>query len=105
MLICYRMGHPRVPHTHTELRKESRRLENEVDQKLVSFSKLGSTFSHRDTRYGGIYTHHKSQILAKSHSLLRCSSDPGMGGTGHVFDTLALEIEQLLTKVEYCSVP
>ena len=54
------MGHPRVPHTHTELRKESRRLENEVDQKLVSFSKLGSTFSHRDTRYGGIYTHHKS---------------------------------------------
>jgi Golgi SNAP receptor complex protein 1 len=59
-----------------ELRKESRRLENEVDQKLVSFSKLGSSYSHRDS-----------------------SSDPALGGTGHVFDTLALEIEQLLGKL------
>ena len=34
----------------SELRRESRRLENEVDLKLVSFSKLGSTYSHRDAR-------------------------------------------------------
>ena len=36
---------------HTELRKESRQLENEIDLKLVSFSKLGSSYSHRDIRY------------------------------------------------------
>ena len=35
---------------YTELRKDSRRLENEIDQKLVSFSKLGSSYSHRDSR-------------------------------------------------------
>ena len=34
-----------------ELRKESRRLENEIDLKLVSFSKLGSSYSHKDSRY------------------------------------------------------
>ena len=35
----------------TELRKESRRLETEIDLKLVSFSKLGSTYAHRDERF------------------------------------------------------
>ncbi len=60
-----------------ELRKESRRLENEIDMKLVSFSKLGSTYSHRDVSDGAL----------------------GIGGSGHVFDTMALEIEQLLSKV------
>ena len=34
-----------------DLRKESRRLENEIDLKLVSFSKLGSTYAHRDDRF------------------------------------------------------
>lgn len=34
----------------TELRKESRLLENEIDLKLVSFSKLGSNYS-RDVRF------------------------------------------------------
>lgn len=60
-----------------ELRKESRRLENEIDLKLVSFGKLGSSYSHRDT-----------------------SSDAsGIASSGHVFDTMALEIEQLLAKL------
>lgn len=31
-----------------ELRKKARQLENEIDLKLVSFSKLGTNFSHRD---------------------------------------------------------
>ena len=61
----------------SELRKESRRLENEIDMKLVSFSKLGSTYSHRDSS----------------------DSSLGVGSSGHVFDTMALEIEQLLSKV------
>lgn len=33
-----------------ELHKESRRLENEVDLKLLSFSKLGSNYTQRDSR-------------------------------------------------------
>ena len=32
----------------TELRKKARQLENEIDLKLVSFSKLGTNYSHRD---------------------------------------------------------
>ena len=31
-----------------ELRKKARQLENEIDLKLVSFSKLGTNYSHRD---------------------------------------------------------
>ena len=42
----------------------------------MSFSKLGSSYSHRDT-----------------------STDGALGGTGHVFETLALEIEQLLARL------
>ena len=35
----------------SELHKESRRLENEVDLKLLSCSKLGSNFAQRDSRW------------------------------------------------------
>ena len=31
-----------------ELRKKARQLENEIDLKLVSFSKLGTNYSQRD---------------------------------------------------------
>ena len=34
-----------------ELRKESRRLEVEIDLKLVSFSKLGSSYAQRESKY------------------------------------------------------
>eukprot|EP00731_Ephydatia_muelleri_P023109 Em0015g692a len=57
-----------------ELRKESRRLENEVEVKLVSFSKLGSSQS-------------------KEYSV------PNVGNPAHVFDTMSLEIEGLLEKL------
>lgn len=33
-----------------DLHKDSRRLENEVDLKLLSFSKLGSNYTQRDSR-------------------------------------------------------
>ena len=33
-----------------ELRKRARQIENELDLKLVSFSKLGTSYSHRDER-------------------------------------------------------
>ncbi len=38
------------PQKQSDLHKESRRLENEVDLKLLSFSKLGSNYAQRDTR-------------------------------------------------------
>lgn len=60
--------------TSPELRKESRRLENEVEMKLVSFSKLGSSQS-------------------------RENSIPNVGNPAHVFDTMSLEIEGLLGKL------
>ena len=34
----------------SELRRESRRLENEIDAKLVSFGKLSSSFLRRESR-------------------------------------------------------
>jgi len=36
--------HPRV-----ELRRQSRKLESEIDQKLVSFSKLSTNYGQRET--------------------------------------------------------
>lgn len=32
----------------SDLRKQARQLENEIDLKLVSFSKLGTSYSHSD---------------------------------------------------------
>ena len=34
----------------TELRKESRRLEVEIDLKLISFGKLGSSYAQRESK-------------------------------------------------------
>lgn len=60
------------------LRRESRQLENEIDAKLVSFSKLSSSFLHRDT---GLENSHK------------------VGNPIHVFETMSIEIEQLLLRL------
>ncbi|XP_077533713.1 golgi SNAP receptor complex member Gos28 isoform X3 [Haemaphysalis longicornis] len=54
-----------------DLRKQARHLENEIDLKLVSFSKLGTGFGSRE---------------------LKNERD-------HMFETMTLEIEQLLTKL------
>ncbi|XP_074641346.1 Golgi SNAP receptor complex member 1-like [Tubulanus polymorphus] len=67
----------------TDLRKQARQLENEIDLKLVSFSKLGTSYSsYKD--YGG--TNDTSPLLNKT------SSD-------HMFETMAMQIEQLLAKL------
>ena len=34
---------------NSDLRRESRRLENEIDSKLVSFGKLSSSYHHRES--------------------------------------------------------
>uniref|UniRef100_A0A1B6IUB5 Golgi SNAP receptor complex member 1 n=1 Tax=Homalodisca liturata TaxID=320908 RepID=A0A1B6IUB5_9HEMI len=62
-----------------DLRKQARKLENEIDLKLVSFSKLGT----------GTVTTYKNNDSATEPLL----------STEHVFDSVAMEIEQLLTKL------
>jgi Golgi SNAP receptor complex protein 1 len=74
-----------------DLRKQARQLENEIDLKLVSFSKLGTSFSsHRDFSSRPPETaNNKSDttpLLNKSNS-------------EHMFETMAMEIEQLLARL------
>ncbi|EEC11247.1 golgi SNAP receptor complex member, putative [Ixodes scapularis] len=67
-------------YTLEDLRKQARHLENEIDLKLVSFSKLGTGLGSRDVKSDGLDT---APLL---------SSD-------HMFETMTLEIEQLLSKL------
>ncbi|KAG9333960.1 hypothetical protein JZ751_009364 [Albula glossodonta] len=82
-----------------DLRKQARQLENELDLKLVSFSKLCTSYSSsRDGRHGD---------SSDTTPLLNNSTQDRM------FETMAVEIEQLLTKLtgvndkmaEYSSAP
>ncbi|KAL1467000.1 hypothetical protein MTO96_005868 [Rhipicephalus appendiculatus] len=63
-----------------DLRKQARHLENEIDLKLVSFSKLGTGFGSREL---------KNESLDTAPLL----------GRDHMFETMTLEIEQLLSKL------
>ncbi|XP_059173465.1 Golgi SNAP receptor complex member 1-like isoform X4 [Physella acuta] len=64
-----------------DLRRQARQLENEIDLKLVSFSKLGTSYStQRD------YESDTAPLLNKASS-------------EHMFDTMAMEISQLLAKL------
>uniref|UniRef100_A0A8C5AVJ2 Golgi SNAP receptor complex member 1 n=1 Tax=Gadus morhua TaxID=8049 RepID=A0A8C5AVJ2_GADMO len=83
----------------TDLRKHARQLENELDLKLVSFSKLCTSYTtSRDGRRGD---------SSDTTPLLNNSSQDRM------FDTMSVEIEQLLAKLtgvndkmaEYTSTP
>uniref|UniRef100_A0A8C9VZP9 Golgi SNAP receptor complex member 1 n=1 Tax=Scleropages formosus TaxID=113540 RepID=A0A8C9VZP9_SCLFO len=82
-----------------DLRKQARQLENELDLKLVSFSKLCTSYSSsRDGRRGD---------SSDTTPLLNNSTQDRM------FETMAVEIEQLLAKLtglndkmaEYSSAP
>ncbi|XP_054722960.1 Golgi SNAP receptor complex member 1-like isoform X1 [Uloborus diversus] len=66
-----------------ELRRQARQLENEIDLKLVSFSKLGTSYGSQDYRNENSDT---VPLLSSSNS-------------EHMFETMALEIEQLLSKL------
>uniref|UniRef100_A0A3P9CCS8 Golgi SNAP receptor complex member 1 n=1 Tax=Maylandia zebra TaxID=106582 RepID=A0A3P9CCS8_9CICH len=68
-----------------DLRKQARQLENELDLKLVSFSKLCTSYSSsRDGRRGD---------TSDTTPLLNNSTQDRM------FDTMSVEIEQLLAKL------
>ena len=62
------------------LRKEAKRLENELDVKLVSFSRVGASYSTRDASQDGPSTSSTS------------SND-------HMAQSLTAEIQSLLNKV------
>lgn len=61
----------------SDLRKQARHLENDIDVKLVAFSKLGVTYG--------------SSNLSSETAPLINSDD--------MFDTMSMEIQQLLNKV------
>ncbi|XP_021784587.1 Golgi SNAP receptor complex member 1 isoform X2 [Papio anubis] len=69
-----------------DLRKQARQLENELDLKLVSFSKLCTSYSHSSTRDG-------RRDSSDTTPLLNGSSQDRM------FETMAIEIEQLLARL------
>ncbi|XP_067113209.1 Golgi SNAP receptor complex member 1-like [Osmerus mordax] len=84
-----------------ELRKQARQLENELDLKIVSFSKLCTSYTtSRDPRHG--------DTRLDSLPLSGCSQN----GTG-LLDAVATELEQLLARLtgvndmmsEYTSTP
>ncbi|GFY63537.1 golgi SNAP receptor complex member 1 [Trichonephila inaurata madagascariensis] len=70
-----------------ELRRQARQLENEIDLKLVSFSKLGTSYGSPEFRNENSDT---VPLLSSTNS-------------DHMFETMALEIEQLLSKVRLYS--
>nr|XP_056720887.1 Golgi SNAP receptor complex member 1 [Euleptes europaea] len=71
-----------------DLRKQARQLENELDLKLVSFSKLCTSYSHSNNREG-----RADRYSSDTTPLLNGSSQDRM------FETMAVEIEQLLGKL------
>ncbi|XP_016880863.1 Golgi SNAP receptor complex member 1 isoform X3 [Homo sapiens] len=77
-----------VSMTTTDLRKQARQLENELDLKLVSFSKLCTSYSHSSTRDG-----RRDRYSSDTTPLLNGSSQDRM------FETMAIEIEQLLARL------
>jgi len=62
-------------------------LEKKLEQKLVSFSKLGTSFSHSPGASGD-----ETPLLSSSSS-------------EHMIETMAMEIEQLLAKVCISLIP
>ncbi|XP_004857144.1 Golgi SNAP receptor complex member 1 isoform X3 [Heterocephalus glaber] len=71
-----------------DLRKQARQLENELDLKLVSFSKLCTSYSHGSARDG-----RRDRYSSDTTPLLNGSSQDRM------FETMAIEIEQLLARL------
>ncbi|OWF55118.1 Golgi SNAP receptor complex member 1 [Mizuhopecten yessoensis] len=65
-----------------DLRKQARQLENEIDLKLVSFSKLGTNYSAHN------------EFGSESAPLINKTSSE------HMFETMAMEIEQLVSKLQ-----
>ncbi|XP_029651056.1 Golgi SNAP receptor complex member 1 isoform X5 [Octopus sinensis] len=65
----------------SDLRRQARQLENEIDLKLVSFSKLGTSYTSQREFVGDTVP-----LLNKTNS-------------DHMFETMTMELEQLMAKL------
>lgn len=74
-----------------ELRREARKLENEIDLKLVSFSKFGASFAQSSLlrEDGGL---HVGGGTVQDTSLF-------LSNTEHISNSMAVEIQQLVLKL------
>lgn len=80
-----------------DLRRQARRLENELDLKLVSFSKLGASYQH-NRYHGGNAAASANQHASTDHTPLLAANHQTTN-EHHMVDTMAMEIEQLITKL------
>ena len=83
-----------------DLRKQARQLENEIDAKLVSFSKLGlgSTPFNNSSKPNGLVCW-KSQLCLYILTVLLCRESAHLLGENFAFESVSSEIQQLLSKV------
>ncbi|XP_067927827.1 Golgi SNAP receptor complex member 1-like isoform X2 [Watersipora subatra] len=97
-----------------DLRKQARQLENDIDLKLISFSKFGTSYSdHRDSamRYVclefviGMHSVYNVVILPRSHCTIAYCSNVFVSDTSpllsndHMFETMVVELEELLARL------
>jgi hypothetical protein len=73
------------------LRKQARQLENEIDSKLVSFSKLCSNFTAS--------SYATSNSLSRASSVAGSPNGPNSSSSDLIFMTLSNEIEEALKKL------
>ena len=99
------------------LRKEARHIEQDLDVKLVSFSKLGSMQNNSThSSYSNHNTHHKSpssshgdraplldfedHTSVHSHNSNATSEKVNVGGSDDMFKTMSMEIQSLLGRLQ-----
>lgn len=73
------------------LRKQARQLENEIDSKLVSFSKICSHFTAS--------SYAASNSLSRTNSITGSPGGPSSSSSDLIFMTLSNEIEDALKKL------
>jgi len=97
-----------------ELRKQARHIEQDLDVKLVSFSKLGSITHSNAAGYGGSsvatssdnrnalidFQDHDSVHSSHSHHTAISTSSQGAQGTDDMFKTMSMEIQSLLDRLQ-----
>ena len=86
------------------LRKAARGLENEIDTKLVTFSKLGTSYSRGASgRWDEILSSHKKIRVVKVQCHVRdpdSDKAPLLGGGGEdTVETIQAEVESLLSQL------
>ncbi|XP_029651053.1 Golgi SNAP receptor complex member 1 isoform X2 [Octopus sinensis] len=76
----------------SDLRRQARQLENEIDLKLVSFSKLGTSYTSQREFVGAHQPGNQTSSSDTVPLLNKTNSD-------HMFETMTMELEQLMAKL------